>query len=465
MTRLRVSARVALAASLLALVGLAAAGSAAGYLIEAHRQQAGRDHRLATAAAFVRHGEAKAETKQWQKTLTGKLAALHLSAQLTIASPTSKRSVYQPHSIASDSKQRTSTPGPTATYVFPLAKGSSQRLRLDLFAPPLDRNRRLLVALASGLAALVAGAILVLWAASRALIAPLHRLNTRVEAIAGGDPIEMARTTSPIREVDNVAAAFAGMTARLEQAAEQDARTEAERRLLVSSIAHDLRTPLFSLRGYLDAIDAGIGNPQERLDRVREKADEIDRLVTSLFDYATADLDQHPRLRETNLAEAITDTTRAFELAAQEHKVELRITGCADSPVMIDRDAFARALGNVLDNALHYSPPGSAVEIVHGEDANGVFVKVIDDGPGIPPDLLPHIFEPLVRADDARNGRPTGTGLGLSIASRLLQNQGATIDAANTPGRGATFTLRLRTDSTHVRDGVGTHFYTDTAGG
>jgi signal transduction histidine kinase len=112
---------------------------------------------------------------------------------------------------------------------------------------------------------------------------------------------------------------------------------------------------------------------------------------------------------------------------------------------MIDRDAFARALGNVLDNALHYSPPGSAIDIIQGEDTNGAFVQVMDDGPGIPPDLLPHIFEPLVRADDARDGRPSGTGLGLSIAARLLQNQGATIDAANTPGRGATFTLRLPT--------------------
>ena len=442
MNRVRVSARVALAGSLLTLLLLAPGAATAGYLVEAHRQHTDRDHRISDVAAYVQQGKTRAEKKSWQKALTRKLAALHLSAQLTIASRTSKRSIYQPRPIASESKLQRSSPEPTASYVFPLA-GGSESLRLTLFAGPLDRNRRLLVALASGLSAVLAGATLLLWAASRWLVAPLRRLNAQVDAVAGGDPIE-TRAGSRI----NVATAVAGMAARLAQTGEQDARLEAERRLLVSSIAHDLRTPLFSLRGYLDAIASGIGNPQERVDRAKQKAHQIDRLITSLFDYATADIDEHPRLQETDLAEAVTDTTTSFELAAQERNVELRLTGRAKSPVIIDRDGFARALGNVIDNALRYSPPGGAIDIAHGEDTNGAFVRVVDDGPGIPPDLLPHIFEPLTRGEHARDRRTAGVGLGLSIAARLLHNQGGTIDAANTPGRGATFTLRLSSKST-----------------
>jgi signal transduction histidine kinase len=262
----------------------------------------------------------------------------------------------------------------------------------------------------------------------------------QVDAIAGGDPIE-TRATSPIREVENVATAVAGMAARLAQTADQDARLVAQRRLLVSSIAHDLRTPLFSLRGYLDAIAVGIGNPGERLDQARSKAAQIDRLVTGLFDYARVDLEQRPRLQATNLAEAVADATAAFEFAAVDRGVKLQVTAHAGPSVMIDRDGFERALANVIDNALRHTPPGGTVEVICGEDADGAFVRVVDDGPGIARDLLPHLFEPTARV--ATSSRTDGAGLGLTIAARLLRNQDGTIDAANAAPRGAILTLRL----------------------
>jgi signal transduction histidine kinase len=322
--------------------------------------------------------------------------------------------------------------------MFPLARGSGT-LALDLYAPPPDRTRQVLVALASGLAALLAGAVLLTWAASHWLVAPLRRLNVQVDAIAGGDPFE-ARATSPIREVENVATAVAGMAARLAQTAEYDARLEAERRLLVSSIAHDLRTPLFALRGYLDAIATGIGNPHERLDRARAKAQQIDRLVTGLFDYARADIDERPRLQTTDLAAAVIDATAAFELAADERGVKLQVTAHARPSVPIDRDGFERALANVLDNALRHTPRGGTVDVACGEDADHAFVRVVDDGPGIAPDLLPHLFELTARTTSSSH---TGAGLGLTIAARLLRNQGSTIGAANAPPRGAILTIRL----------------------
>ena len=141
------------------------------------------------------------------------------------------------------------------------------------------------------------------------------------------------------------------MAARLAHAAEHDARLEARRRLLVSSIAHDLRTPLFSLRGYLDAIAAGIGNPGERLGRARSKAQQIDRLVTSLFDYARAEIDDRPPLQTMDLADAVTDAAAGFEFAADEREVKLQVTAHSRPSVRIDPDGFDRALANVIDNA------------------------------------------------------------------------------------------------------------------
>ena len=441
MSAVRASARVALVVSLLALLLLSGGATTTGYLVEAHEQRVDRADRLADAKNYVEHGTMRVETTRWQQALARKLTALRLSAALTIVSPGGKRAIYVSKDLGPTTAR---TPGqsaiqPTATYMFPLG---DKALVLDLYASSLDRSQRLLVALAAGLAALLVGGALLLWAASRWLVVPLRRLSTQVDAIAGGDPIETP-ATSPIREVENVARAIAGMGARLSHTAEQDARLETERRLLVSSIAHDLRTPLFSLRGYLDAIATGIGDPGERLERARAKAQQIDRLVTGLFDYTTADFGKSPMLQTIDLADAVTDATAAFELAADERGVKLHVTAHAGHSVRIDRDAFERALANVIDNALRHTPPGGTVQVTCGEDADNAFVRVVDDGPGIAPDLLPSVFEPTVRADSVRNGRAGGAGLGLTIAARLLRNQGGTIDAANAPPRGAILTLRL----------------------
>jgi signal transduction histidine kinase len=454
MRRLRASVRVALSVSVLALVLLTTGASAVGYLVEAHNQSSGRAQRLAAAAAYVRHTATQAGTARWQQALARKLTALGLRVQLTMVWPGGKRTVYvssgllattapSPRRPARDASAAPASPGsaqPAATYLFPLARGPGKTLTLDLYLPPIDRTRPVLAALASGLAALLAGAMLLTWAASRWLVAPLRRLNTQVDAIAGGDPLQ-TRITSPIREVENVAAAVTGMAARLAQTAEHDARLEAERRLLVSSIAHDLRTPLFSLRGYLDAIATGMGDPRERLDRARAKAQQIDRLVTGLFDYTRAGLGEPPRLQSADLAEAVIDATAAFEFAAGQRGVKLQVTAHTRPSVTIDRDGFERALANVLDNALRHTPRGGTVDVACGEEAGDAFVRVIDDGPGIAPDLLPHLFQPTPRA--AGNNRIEGAGLGLTIAARLIRNQGGTIDAANAPHRGAALTLRL----------------------
>ena len=454
MTRLRVPLRPGLAMGVLALLGIAAAATAVGFLLEADRQKSDRDHRLAAAAAYVEHDEAQIETAGWHA-LTEKLAALRLSAQLIVPLPTDQgaaasNTTTRSNPIADSSSVRTfsvdrSYPAagePTATYTFPIGARAGETLALNLYAGPVDRTREMLVGLASGLVALLVGGTLLIWVTGRWLVAPLRRLNMQVDAIAGGESIETHQAT-PIREVENIAAAVEGMAARLAHTAEQDARLEAERRLLVSSIAHDLRTPLFSLRGYLDAIASGIGNPRERLDQARSKADQIDRLITGLFDYARTEIDQTPQLQTTDLADAVIDAAAAFELAAEERAVKLRVNARHGTSVRIDREGFERALANVIDNALRHTPPAGAIDINCGKDKDGVYVRVIDDGPGIAPDLLARVFEPTVRADGARNSHTGGAGLGLTIAARLLQHQGGTIDAANTPNRGAILTLRV----------------------
>jgi signal transduction histidine kinase len=439
MRTIHVSARVALAASLLAVLLLSAGAASAGYLVEAHHQRTDLAHRLANAASFVEHGARQASKARWQLALSQRLGALDLNAQLTIVAPGRKRAIYVSRALGLTTARAPapSSESPSATFQFPL---SGSALVLDLYAPALNRSQRLFSALVGGCSALLICGALLMWAASRWLVIPLRRLNTQVDAIAGGDPVETP-APSPIREVANVAQAIAGMGAALARTAEEDARVEAERRMLVSSIAHDLRTPLFSLRGYLDAIAAGIGDPNERLYSARAKARQIDRLVTGLFDYTKADFDKQPLLHATDLADLVAETVAAFEFAASKRGVELKVTADATQSVMVDRHSFERALANVIDNALRHTPSGGAVEVTCGVDTDAAFVRVRDDGPGIPPDVLATLAEPAMRARTTRNG--DGAGLGLAIATRLLQNQGGTIDATNAPAHGAIVTLKL----------------------
>jgi signal transduction histidine kinase len=438
MSALRVSARAALAGSLLVLVLLACGAAAAGYLIDARIQQSDRDGQTAAVrarveqvASSVTKGLTGIETQRRLDALVRRIAPIPVTARLTVISPTSRSVLYSARAVK-----------PTSSDRFSFADGSGRALALALAAPSLDQTPRLLVALASGLAALLAGTAILLAAASRWLLVPLRRLNEQVEAIAGGDPIE-SPARSPIREVEHVAAAVEGMAAALARTAEHEARLDAGRRLLVSSIAHDLRTPLFSLRAYLDAIAAGIGDPHERLEQARSKAGQIDRLVTSLFDYARADIDRRPQPQATDLVATVNDTAAALDRTARESGVSLRVAALASPTVTINRAALERALTSVLDNALRHTPRGGAVDVTCGEDPAGAFIEVVDDGPGIAADLLPDLFEPILRRGGAGNGRAYGAGLGLAIAARLLRNEGGAIAATNVPDRGASLTLRI----------------------
>jgi signal transduction histidine kinase len=396
-------------------------------------------------------------SERWQQAFTGELARLGLGALLTLFVPEAgKALIYDSNSLdptekssPTDAKRRARSAErlangslqPTATHTFPLGSTGAM-LALDLYAEPLDRDRQLLAAAGSGLAALLAGAGLLIWGATRWVVAPLRQLSAQVDDIAGGDPIEPP-PSSRIREVANVATAIDGMATALARTAERDARMEAERRFLVSAVAHDLRTPLFALRGYLDAVSAGMGPQVQHVERARTKAAHIDRLVTSLFAYARADLDDQSHVERADLGDAVHRACAAFETAANEGGVALRVTGDT-IPVSIDRDAFERAIGNVIDNALRHTRPGGAIDVTYGSDADGAYVRVADDGPGIAPDVLPRVFEPMVRGDGARSSRTGGAGLGLTIAARLLERQGGAIDAVNRPGDGAVLTLRLR---------------------
>ena len=208
---------------------------------------------------------------------------------------------------------------------------------------------------------------------------------------------------SRIAEIANIAQAVEGMTDALGETAQRRAEADEARRFLVTSIAHDLRTPLFALRGHLQAIGSGLGDPALHLVRAEARADALERLIGNLFAYTRDDYAQPaPQLEGIPVAELLQDVTAGVEHTAHLRANTFDLDGDQALVAIVDRDRVKRALTNILDNAIRYSPAGAAIRLSWtAADESTVEITIQDHGPGIDPELLPHIFEPGIRGTPA----------------------------------------------------------------
>ena len=325
------------------------------------------------------------------------------------------------------------------------AAGSGTMLTADLYHRPSSQTTRALVALLSGTLLLLAGLAVAAWLVGRWMVTPLTQLSAQVDKVAGGE-LAITVPRSRINEITNIAQAVDGMTAGL--GITEQRRTEADeaKRFLITSIAHDLRTPLFALRGHLQAIGSRLGTPALHLERAEARADALERLITNLFAYTRDDYGQPGLQLETvPVADPLQEVAAGLEHAARLRGSTFELDGNPTLSVTIDRERLKRALTNILDNAIRYSPTGAPIHLTWiALNARTVEIAIRDHGPGIDPDLLPHIFEPGVRGARERRSDHEGAGLGLTIAKRLLEHQNIALTAHNHPEGGTEIHLTLQ---------------------
>lgn len=282
----------------------------------------------------------------------------------------------------------------------------------------------------------------------RPIVRSLRAVRQAALRVTDGDTA-VSLPRSRITEIEDVNAAFDVMTTALDRSLEQQAELEQERRLFIAAIAHDLRTPLFSLRGYLEGLETGVADTPEKQARylaiASAKAHSLDRLVADLFDYTRLEyLDPSLRLEGLDLIELLTDLIDGLgpQADAQDLTLELRPHHHA-GPIEADRELLTRAITNLIDNAIRYTPAGGRIDITCGTTTDGSWFTVADSGPGIDPSDLPHLFEPLYRGDRARSAATGGAGLGLATAHRVIVAHHGTLEASNSPTGGAVLTARL----------------------
>jgi signal transduction histidine kinase len=216
----------------------------------------------------------------------------------------------------------------------------------------------------------------------------------------------------------------------------------------VSAVSHEFRTPLTTLRQFTDrlrertALDEA--NRAMCYDAQARATDRLTRLVESLLDFGRMEAGARAYLLETqdgaDLVQQVVDEFRTDARAA-DHELRVRRNGPA--PIEADRDALSLAIWNLLDNAVKYSPPGSAVDVDVSREAASVVLTVRDQGIGIPPYEQRQIFVRFHRGRDARTRGIRGTGLGLAIVDHIVRAHRGSIEVTSAPGAGSTFRIML----------------------
>jgi len=299
----------------------------------------------------------------------------------------------------------------------------------------LERTNQAL-ALAVGVAVLVALVIGLLLA--RAFIGPLRALTQAAQNIAQGHLAQEVKVTSK-DEIGQLAGAFNRMSQEI-------ARVNQLRRQMTADIAHDLRTPLTVIAGYVESMQEGVLEPSpERLSVIYGEIGQLQRLVGDLRMLSQADAGELPmHLQASDPRCLLERAAAAFQHRAETQQVALVVDSAAELPqVRVDEERIMQVLGNLLSNALRYTPQGGRIALSARRARDRVVLAVADNGTGIPPDDLPYIFERFHRADRSRHSETGETGLGLAIVKALVEAHGGTVGAESAPGEGTTVRIEL----------------------
>jgi two-component system, OmpR family, sensor histidine kinase BaeS len=218
------------------------------------------------------------------------------------------------------------------------------------------------------------------------------------------------------------------------------------RKQMTADVAHDLRTPLMVITGYLEALCDGTLQPTSaRFEAMHHEARLLQRLVDDLRTLSLADAGElkliYQSVRPYNLLQQVC---QSFEPIAQQQRVRLSVNANQTLPELrIDHERMVQVLGNVVSNALRYTPEGGDVILSATSLPDAIQLAVGDTGTGISPEKLPNIFERFYRSDESRHKHGDESGLGLAIAKSIVEAHGGTISASSEVGKGTILTITL----------------------
>ncbi len=223
------------------------------------------------------------------------------------------------------------------------------------------------------------------------------------------------------------------------------------RRQFVANVSHELKTPLTAIKGCIETIQneessAPLSASKTFLDIIAKNADRMHAIIEDLLTLARIEQQEQTKrldIQSCHLARILNSAVESAMPGAREKNILLHVDCEKGLAAELNASLMEQAVFNLVDNAVKYSEEGTRVEIKACRDNNDIVIQVIDEGPGIPPEHLPHIFERFYRVDKSRSRKLGGTGLGLSIVKHIAQLHGGRVEVKSTPGKGTTFTIRI----------------------
>lgn len=421
----------------------------------------------ATAAAIVAHLEKQGLTapippEMLRDTLDAGGWAQVLDASgreiAAVSAPADRRTAYTPAELAAltqDSRTASYQMRPvngsdgTALGILVLSVPKQERGVFSLNLPPLALQAFGRYFLSGFLMAVLAAVLLSLAAGfwyARRLARPLARLSGELTAAAAGDFSHRIPEAGK-DEFAALAGAYNHLVEQLQTAERERTRLEEARRDLVANISHDLRTPLTSIQGFTERLaDESTPEPERRryAEVVATRIQELDGLLGDLLELSRLQALPVVRRQPLDLAELFREQVIARMPEIEQANLTLDVDLPDDlPPVAADGHLIARALQNLLTNALRHGDGASRLTVSAARSGDGVALRVADDGPGIPAADVPMLFERYYRGTSATARHSSGSGLGLAIVRQIAESHGGRISVKTADGQGTAFILWL----------------------
>jgi len=292
--------------------------------------------------------------------------------------------------------------------------------------------------------------ILILWI-YKGFVPNIKKLTKAAKCIKDGD-LEFTISSDGADELSELCNTFEEMRLRLKTSATDRVRNEAEQKMLISNIAHDLKTPITAIKGYSEGLLDGVANsPKKQEEYVRtilNKAIEMDTLINELTLYSNLDTSRIPyNFQKVNVSDYFQDYTCDISMDLSNKGIEIQYVNYLDPDVVcvIDREQLGRVINNIVGNSVKYKGDNDLKIVFAMHDAGDyVQVDIKDNGVGIAKDDLPYVFDRTYRGDRARSMSAGGSGIGLSIVKRIVEDHGGRIWVSSIEGKGTTMSFVLK---------------------
>ena len=297
---------------------------------------------------------------------------------------------------------------------------------------------------------ILTAAIMTYWI-NKGISGPIRKLREATKRITSGD-YDFTIEAEGKDEISDLTRDFEMMRRRLAESERDKTKYDQENKELISNISHDLKTPITSIKGYVEGIMDGVANTPEKMDHyiktIYNKTNDMDRLINELTFYSKIDTNRIPyTFAKINVADYFSDCAEEVEMDLEERGIRFIYENKTDRNTLVIADAeqMKRVINNIISNSVKYMDKDhGTIELRILDAGDFIQVDLEDNGKGIGVKDLPNIFDRSFRTDAARNSSKGGSGIGLSIVRKIIEDHGGKIWASSELGRGTTMHFVIR---------------------